>query len=214
MDLQELVDRRIAELKLQPESRPPAGGSGQYGRQPFSAGDSDQPYGHGSRTRAGDPQPPFRQAPMPETPLPRRRYSDMEEAARAPVAGQEAEQELAHFAEIVDAALAGMAGRMLEMTEQLAGDYARLEKNILKARLETLQTVESVMDIAVSLRREARVRLEEIAGQLRRQTAAAMVTSPPEESMPPAHAYDEARLDGNGGRTMHEGMAALFKRTQ
>ena len=214
MDLQELVDRRIAELKLQPESRPPAGGSSQYGRNPFSDVDSDQPFRHGSRTRVGVPEPPYRQAPMPEAPLLRRRYADMGEVVTAPAAGLEAQQELAHFAEIVDAALAGMAGRMLEMTEQLAGDYARLEKNILKARLEMLQTVESVMDIAVSLRREARARLEDIAGQLRRQTAADMVLSPPEESMPPTHAYDDAEPDGNGGRTMHEGMAALFKRTQ
>ena len=140
---------------------------------------------------------------------PQRRYADREAGATA-ATGPAAPQELAQFAEIVDAALAGMAGRMLEMTEQLAGDCARLEKNILKARLDTLQTVESVMDIAISLRREARAKLETIGDELRRQT---LVMAAAEQAG--LAAASDSRDDGNGSRaSMHEGMAALFKRTR
>ena len=200
MDLQELVDRRIAELRYQSEPRVRAGSFPEHGgRAEFSSAADRE---HWERREALPPSIP------PQT---RRGHESGAADTSLLSTAPDAQQELSQFAEMVDASLAGMAGRMLEMTEQLAGDYARLEKNILRARLETLQTVESIMDIALSLRREARVRLDAIAGELRRQPAAAM-----EPALRPPAAGDTAGENpgGNGGHgSMHEGMAALFKRT-
>lgn len=192
MDLQELVDRRITELRLQSEPNPPTAAFRGSAPPRLAPGEREDMPGA-----------------APAGLAPQRRYADREAGATA-ATGPAAPQELAQFAEIVDAALAGMAGRMLEMTEQLAGDCARLEKNILKARLDTLQTVESVMDIAISLRREARAKLETIGDELRRQT---LVMAAAEQAG--LAAASDSRDDGNGSRaSMHEGMAALFKRTR
>ena len=199
MDLQELVDRRIAELRYQSEPRLRANPFPERGNRAESSSGYDRE--HWERREA-----------LPSIPPQTRRGYESRAADASPLStAPDAQRELSQFAELVDASLAGMAGRMLEMTEQLAGDYARLEKNILRARLETLQTVESIMDIALSLRREARVRLDAIAGELRRQPAAAM-----EPALRPPAAGDTAGENpgGNGGHgSMHEGMAALFKRT-
>ncbi len=197
MDLQELVDRRIAELRHQSEPRLRANSFPERSDRAESSSGYDREQW---QQREALPSIP------PQT---RRGYesgaADASPLSTAPVA------ELSQFAELVDASLAGMAGRMLEMTEQLAGDYARLEKNILRARLETLQTVESIMDIALGLRREARVRIDAIAGELRRQPAAAVEPAPRPPVTGDAVGENPGGIGGYG--SMHEGMAALFKRT-
>lgn len=157
MDIQEMVDRRIAEITSRAEPE--------------------------NRTRGNE-----------------------SEREREPAATRVSQLDrLTEFGEIMDAALTQVAAEVLDVTERLAGDYTRLEKNILKSKLEALSAVESVLDTALFLRREARERLSQIEKGLRREVEAP--ASWRESSREPA------ATEGSQRASMHEGVAALFRRT-
>lgn len=67
---------------------------------------------------------------------------------------------LNELGELTERILMEIAGRVLEITEQVSGDYARLERDILNSRLEILQSAETVLDVALSLRRQAKSIIE------------------------------------------------------
>ncbi len=64
--------------------------------------------------------------------------------------------DLTKLEELVDASLVEVAERILSITERIADDYARIEKDILNSRLVVLQSAEEVLDIAISLRRKTK----------------------------------------------------------
>lgn len=118
----------------------------------------------------------------------------------------------AEFSEFIDAALAEIAGRVLEITDQLARDYTRLERDTLKSRLAVLKSVEAVLDIVLSLRRKAR--------SLSLASRYNSMDYPHFEDLPPA-AFNEgvSAVDGwqphDGRASMRgSGVAALFKKTR
>lgn len=179
MNIQEIVDRRIEELRAQALAE----------MDGIVANDPPDVHAGQSAVR----QPPGHSAAAP--------------AAPPPPLGDDA-------GEFVDRALSRLATRILDISEQLADDYATLEKEMLKARLAALQSVETVLDIVLSIRREARdlsgreadMRLRERMMELHRPGAAGYsttsITSDPED-------YDAGRA------SMHDnGVAALFQRTQ
>lgn len=179
MDIQEMVDRRIRELQAE---------SNQSHQNRFEGATSFFP-GNGDERAIG------RQQELGKSPH-----------LRTPTI-TDSVHDLASFGDVIDAALAQVARQVLEITEQLAGDYAQLEKHILKSRLELLSSVESVLDTALALRREVRGRL------------GAIYNGPCEESLArpassPRHNHKEPPvLQENSRATMHDGVAALFRRT-
>lgn len=64
--------------------------------------------------------------------------------------------DLTELGDLVDASLVEVAERILSITERIADDYARIEKDILNSRLVVLQSAEEVLDIAISLRRKTK----------------------------------------------------------
>ena len=69
---------------------------------------------------------------------------------------QRQHQEVPGLQELLDGSLTEVAERVLAITERVAGDYTRMEKDILDSRLALLQSAEEVLDIAISLRRKAK----------------------------------------------------------
>lgn len=63
---------------------------------------------------------------------------------------------LEDFCEMIDAALVEIAGRVMEIAEGVTEDNARLEKELMDSRLTALESAESVMDMALSIRKKAR----------------------------------------------------------
>lgn len=184
MNIQEMVDRRIEELRAQ------------------ALADVD-------RAMSGEVS-----AMLPEEPAAIRAGGNGDGAAvsAAPMAAKTAGGDEA--GDFVDKALSRLATRILDISEQLADDYASLEKEMLKARLAALQSVETVLDIVLSIRREARdlagreadMRLREKMMELRRPGAAGFSTT--------SITTETTDLDA-GRASMHEnGVAALFQRTQ
>ncbi|MFA6001382.1 MAG: hypothetical protein WC828_04620 [Thermoleophilia bacterium] len=55
----------------------------------------------------------------------------------------------------IDHSLARIAEKMLDVTDLVASDYSRLENDLLKSRLAVLLGAESVLDMAVTLREKA-----------------------------------------------------------
>ena len=106
----------------------------------------------------------------------------------------------------LDQALASVAVKMLEITDMVAGDYGRLENDILKSKLAVLQSAESILDIAVVLRKKAL----DLGADLAQK-------EPGNRKVKPLQQDDCADnvLHTVGGRaSMHRhGVAALFKRT-
>ncbi len=149
MDIQEMIDRRIAELESEPtvaRVRPDAAG---------------QAAGHSPG------------------------------AAR----------ELKEFGRMMDAALAQVAAGVLEISERITGDYSRMERNILRSRLEALETIESVLDVTLRLRSETMRRLGAVSSRLE------------DISTGPDPSVTEAPAGGNHISALQGGMAALFKKT-
>jgi len=62
---------------------------------------------------------------------------------------------LAEFGEIVEITLNEISSRVLEISEQVSGDYSRLEKELLQSRLDLLHSAELVIDMALSLKKQA-----------------------------------------------------------
>lgn len=65
--------------------------------------------------------------------------------------------DILEFGEIVDGTLSEISSRVLDITEQVSGDYARLEKELLKSRLDLLRSAEIVLDMALSLKKQTRL---------------------------------------------------------
>lgn len=183
MNIQEMVDRRIEELRAQALADVDRAVTGEMAGSPLEDSAACHPGGNGDGAPAAAPSMP------PASP------------------GDDA-------GDFVDRALSRLATRILDISEQLADDYASLEKEMLKARLAALQSVETVLDIVLSIRREARdlsgreadMRLREKMMELRRPGAAGFSTT--------SITTDFADLEG-GRASMHDnGVAALFQRTQ
>lgn len=78
--------------------------------------------------------------------------------SQAPVSdrsGHDHIEELAGLSERMDNVLSEIAGRVLEITEQVSDDFARLEKDLLDSRLAMLQHIESVLDMTLALKKQA-----------------------------------------------------------
>ena len=88
--------------------------------------------------------------------------------------------DLSGITAMIESSLTEVAERVLAISDQVAGDYVRMEKDILDSRLALLQSAESVLDIAIILRRKAR----------------AMISSVPAEDVE-SHGY------GRGNRRFH-----------
>jgi len=109
--------------------------------------------------------------------------------------------------DVMDLTLAEIAERILAVTEQLAGDYTRMEKDILDSRLTVLQSAEAVLDIAISLKRKAQILIDgEMIERTERRRYIADVAEVPE---------GVEDIDMQDGRvSMHDlGVASLFRRT-
>ena len=115
-------------------------------------------------------------------------------------------EELSKLGALIDSSLTEVAERVLYITDRVAGDYTRMEKDILDSRLALLQSAEAVLDIAISLRRKAR----------------AMIPSPAQERemgrrdhiRPWMDEDDRDRYVHEGRVSMHDqGVASLFRRT-
>lgn len=183
MNIQEMVDRRIEELRAQALADVDRAVAGEMAGSPLEDPAACHPGGGGDGVPAAAPA--------------------MSPAGPGDDAG-----------DFVDRALSRLATRILDISEQLADDYASLEKEMLKARLAALQSVETVLDIVLSIRREARdlsgreadMRLREKMMELRRPGAAGFSAT--------SITTDIADLEG-GRASMHDnGVAALFQRTQ
>jgi hypothetical protein len=85
------------------------------------------------------------------------------------------------FAAMVDDILAQISHNVLAISEQAARDYARLEQDLLQSRLMLLKSAEMVLDMALSLKKQAR--------QFFSSGAAA------ERQVAPAREIDRRRLD-------------------
>ncbi len=149
MDIQEMVDRRIAELESEPVAATrvrPAGEKGSF----------------------------------------------------SPAAAQE----LKEFGRTMDAALSRVAAGVLEISEKISWEHSRMERSILKSRLEALEAIESVLDITLRLRSETARRLSAFNNKL--------------DDGPGGQALSlaEPQVAGSNHRSsMRDGMTALFKRT-
>lgn len=79
--------------------------------------------------------------------------------------GRDYVEELAELSGRMDNDLSEIAGRVLEITERVSDDFARLEKDLLDSRLAMLQHVESVLDMTLALKKQAaKVIGEAVAG--------------------------------------------------
>jgi hypothetical protein len=199
MDLQELVEKRIAELK----SRSVAGID--------SDPESEQLSSSGSFRNARDPE---RDSKVDY----RDRRARRPRKSAAVVKPLDRDQSVIEFCEIVDAALVEVAGNVMEIAERVTEDHTRLEKELLDLRLETLEGAESVMDMALSIRKRAQRLLDES----RDDFAAAQefcrreFTVDCEEISSPSTSEPEYGMTGSGSRaSMHDvGVAALFRKTR
>ena len=197
MDIQRMVDERIRELRNQTIriSRPGSSSPKSERRYDLPGLEAESPTIRSENPRS----------------VCSRRFDDRFVDSR---------DELSSLAAMMDSSLTEVAERILSITDRVAGDYMRLEKDILDSRLALLQSAESVLDIAITLRRKAKAII-----------AAAVRT---EASEPPAAGSnvrrnyvrpmpdddfiiaDEERYHHiqEGRVSMHDqGVASLFRRT-
>jgi hypothetical protein len=203
MNIQEMVNSRIEELRSQSEAVTSSG------RRPSQEQPAYSPESYPVMSVEEDAPGAYYEEPHPMPVRPRRDASAS--AGLQPV-------DLPRFGEVIDSVLAEVADRVLEITEQMAGDYARLEQDILASRLAVLRSVESVLDIALSLRREARAFIQEAdrAQRYPRQRGAAVPTGlRRDDSFEPMPEFPgEGRTILQDRANMHDlGVASLFRRT-
>lgn len=135
MDLQRLVEQRIAELQA----------------LTGSIKDDSPPDFHQERSGS------VATLSACEEDLLDKDYRDMRPRRERPATRQtRATTDVKQFCVMVDAALADVVGRIMEITERVTEDHARIEKDLLDLRLETLESAESVIDMALALREKAR----------------------------------------------------------
>lgn len=118
-------------------------------------------------------------------------------------------EDLLDLGDLIDAAMIEVAERVLAISDRVAGDYARMEKDILDSRLAVLQSAEAVLDIAVSLRRKAKALTSISADTIR-------MRSHEDDELSLVRAVrdlgESALQDGRA--SMHDhGVASLFRRT-
>lgn len=118
-------------------------------------------------------------------------------------------EELSDLGDIIEEAMMEVAERVLAISDRVAGDFARMEKDILDSRLAVLQSAEAVLDIAVSLRRKAKALTSASAKPARERTVR------DDELHLVDDVYELEALGLQDGRaSMHDhGVASLFRRT-
>jgi hypothetical protein len=116
---------------------------------------------------------------------------------------------LSELADLMDIALTEVAERILAISDRIAGDYARMEKDILNSRLAVLQGAEAVLDIAISMRRKARNIIFSAVAE-RDQGLPCTIA----RRNPATGDNREAVLMQDGRASMHDhGVASLFRKT-
>lgn len=117
--------------------------------------------------------------------------------------------DLSDLGDVIDEAMMDVAERVLAISDRVAGDFARMEKDILDSRLAVLQSAEAVLDIAVSLRRRAKALTADSMDSERRKPHR-------DEDLHLVEAVRDLE-DSNvqdGRASMHDhGVASLFRRT-
>lgn len=132
MEIQELVDSRIAEI----QSRVTGSTTDEY------RVDSDDAKSPGSR--------------KVRTVIKKNRLSRNPNFLREESQGEIHERDnMTEIMATIDHSLARIAEKMLDVTDMVASDYGRLENDLLKSRLAVLLGAESVLDMAVTLREKA-----------------------------------------------------------
>lgn len=177
MDIQELVDLRIAEIQsrtagsFKPDQRVDID-SNKY------PGPTDERNLTRNRRFAHEPDMPYE---------------------KLQVEAQGFGNNMGEVLAAIDDSLARIAEKMLDVTDMVAGDYGRLENDLLKSRLAVLLGAESVLDMAVTLREKALLINSEYSQSSRLRAI-------DEE-------YATQRSD-KGRASMHSnGVAALFRKT-
>lgn len=111
------------------------------------------------------------------------------------------------FGEMMDGALGEISNRVLAITEQVSSDYTRLEKDLLKSRLELLRSAELVLDLALSLKKQARLLMASVPPA----TGGAYEPRGRPARLKPAPVL---RPERTGRASLYnEGVADLFRRT-
>ncbi|GBE57744.1 hypothetical protein BMS3Abin01_00665 [bacterium BMS3Abin01] len=189
MDIQELVENRIAELKAR--TAPPSSAEAEPDMKP-PPGRRRTDAGAGERRPAEPDRPP---EPSGE--------AVMREPAVVP------SEIRVDVGDSIDEKLAEVSLRIMEITEKVSIDCNRMEQNLLRSRLEVLQSAEAVLDIAMSLRRQ-------VAGMKRYDLQEPVLSGGSGSSGMDTGLSREHDIPGAGdGRaSMKEyGVANLFRRT-
>lgn len=117
--------------------------------------------------------------------------------------------DLSELGVVIDSAMTEVAERVLAISDRLAGDYERMEKEFLDSRLAVLQSAEAVLDIAVSLRRKAKALTSVSENGIRRRP-----NGGDDLHLVTAVRDLEERCLQDGRASMHDnGVASLFRRT-
>ncbi|MDO8736207.1 MAG: hypothetical protein Q7K29_03890 [Thermoleophilia bacterium] len=117
--------------------------------------------------------------------------------------------DLSDLGNVIDAAMMEIAERVLSISDRVAGEYARMEKDILDSRLAVLQSAEAVLDIAVSLRRQVKTLTTASINTGRQKTLK-------DDELHLVRAVRDLQDSflQDGRASMHDhGVASLFKRT-
>lgn len=119
-----------------------------------------------------------------------------------------AADDLSDLGALMDEAMMEVAERVLAISDRVAGDFARMEKDILDSRLAVLQSAEAILDIAVSLRRKAKALTFASASSARQRSVK------DEELRLVENVRDLEDSLQDGRASMHDhGVASLFRRT-
>ena len=184
MDIQEMIDSRIGELRAQA-----VGHAGSYpAPDPLEKPAASMSGIHDGRLESGVGQ----RSLSPE-------ISSLSQQGGGAGTG------LMSIGEEIDIAMTDVANQALEISEKLAGDYARIEREMLESRLMVLRSIESVLDTVLSLRRKMRnigSSLESVTADYRQSPAASRDLDPAGRAM-----------IGDRASMRESGVAALFRRT-
>lgn len=130
----------------------------------------------------------------------------------------EPETNFKDFCEMIDAALIEIAGRVMEIAEGMTEHNARLEKELMDARLTALESAESVMDMALAVRKKARGFINDdqrlcVADERRDKKDLADECERVDAVL--SAVADAAQPEAGARVSMHEvGVAALFRKTR
>lgn len=117
--------------------------------------------------------------------------------------------DLSDLGNAIDAAMMEVAERVLAISDRVAGDFARMEKDILDSRLSVLQSAEAVLDIAVSLSRKAKALTSAYVNTARQRP----IEDDELRLVRAVRDLEDSCLQ-DGRASMHDhGVASLFRRT-